>query len=88
MVIEATERARAYEAAGANGLFAPGLHDINLIGQLVKGSELPLNIMVDDNTPPVYVLAAHGVARVSHGPRPYLVAMKALEEAAFAMDNS
>jgi 2-methylisocitrate lyase-like PEP mutase family enzyme len=45
---------------------------------------LPLNIMVGDATPPVHVLAEHGVARVSHGPRPYLVAMKALEEAARA----
>jgi 2-methylisocitrate lyase-like PEP mutase family enzyme len=29
-------------------------------------------------------LAEYGVARVSHGPRPYLMAMKALEEAARA----
>ena len=82
MVIDAVERARAYAEAGANGLFAPGLHDIDLIRQLVGGSPLPLNVMVDDSTPAIPVLAECGVARVSYGPRPYLMAMKALEEAA------
>jgi 2-methylisocitrate lyase-like PEP mutase family enzyme len=84
MVVEAIQRARAYWEAGADGLFAPGLADIGLIARLAKESPLPLNIMVGDATPPVRVLAEHGVARVSHGPRPYLVAMKALEEAARA----
>ena len=82
MVVEAIERARAYAAAGADGLFAPGLADITLIARLAEGSPLPLNIMVGDATPPLRVLAAQGVARVSHGPRPYLVAMQALERAA------
>jgi 2-methylisocitrate lyase-like PEP mutase family enzyme len=84
MVVEAIKRAHAYSEAGADGLFAPGLADIGLIARLAKESPLPLNIMVGDATPPVRVLAEHGVARVSHGPRPYLVAMKALEEAARA----
>jgi 2-methylisocitrate lyase-like PEP mutase family enzyme len=82
MVLEAIERARAYAEAGADGLFAPGLADIALIARLVKESPLPLNIMVGNATPPPRVLAEHGVARVSHGPGPYLMAMKALEEAA------
>ena len=84
MVIEAIERARAYSEAGADGLFAPGLADISLITRLAESVPLPLNIMVGDATPPVRVLAEHGVARVSYGPRPYLMVMKALEEAAGA----
>ena len=84
MVAEAIERARAYADVGADGLFAPGLVDITLIGRLAKESSLPLNVMVSDATPSVRMLAEHGVARVSHGPRPYLVAMKALETAARA----
>ena len=84
MVVEALERARAYAEAGANGLFAPGLADITLIGRLAERSPVPLNIMVGDGTPPLRKLAEHGVARVSHGPRPCLLAMKALEEAARA----
>jgi len=82
MINEALERARAYAEAGADGLFTPGLADITLIGQLAERSPLPLNIMVGDSTPPLRALAECGVARVSHGPRPYLLAMKALEEAA------
>lgn len=54
------------------------------MASLVELSPLPINIMVGDATPPVRVLAEHGVARVSHGPRPYLMAMQALHEAARA----
>ena len=82
MLIEAIERARAYATAGADGLFAPGLVDITLIARLAAASSLPLNIMVGDATPPLRALAAQGVARVSHGPGPYLLAMRALAEAA------
>ncbi len=84
MVVQAIERAHAYADAGADGLFAPGLANIGLIARLAKESALPLNIMVDDATPPICVLADHGVARVSHGPRPYVMTMKTLEEAARA----
>jgi len=84
MVVEAMERARVYAEAGADGLFAPGLADISLIARLAEGSPLPLNIMVAEATPPLRKLAEHGVARVSYGPGPYLMAMQALEEAARA----
>jgi 2-methylisocitrate lyase-like PEP mutase family enzyme len=84
MVAEAIDRAHAYAEAGADGLFAPGLADVTLIARLAKASPLPLNIMVGEATPPLHVLAEHGVARVSHGPGPYILAMKALEDAARA----
>jgi methylisocitrate lyase len=84
MVVQAIERAHAYADAGADGLFAPGLINIGLIAGLAKESPLPLNIMVEDATPPISILADHGVARLSHGPRPYVMAMKTLEEAARA----
>ena len=84
MVVEAIERAHAYADAGADGFFAPGLLDITLIARLAEASPLPLNIMVGDATPPLSALAGHGVARVSHGPGPYLIAMKALDESARA----
>lgn len=84
MVGDAIARSRVYAGAGADGLFAPGLCDIAVIARLAAASPLPLNIMVGDASPSVRVLAQHGVARVSHGPRPYLIAMKALEDAARA----
>lgn len=82
LVDAALERARAYAAAGADGLFAPGLVDERLIGRLVAASPLPVNIMMSDRTPPRAVLAALGVARISHGPGPYRALMKVLEQAA------
>lgn len=84
MLHEAIARGRVYAQAGADGLFAPGLADITLIARLAKESPLPLNVMVGGSTPPLRMLAENGVARVSHGPRPYILAMKALEEAARA----
>jgi 2-methylisocitrate lyase-like PEP mutase family enzyme len=88
MVSEAIDRAHVYAEAGADGLFAPGLADIGLIARLADSSPLPLNIMVGDLTSPLRTLADHGVARVSHGPGPYLIAMKRLEEAARAASAS
>jgi 2-methylisocitrate lyase-like PEP mutase family enzyme len=40
--------------------------------------------MVAEGTPALQTLAEHGIARVSHGPRPYLQVVKGLEEAARA----
>jgi 2-methylisocitrate lyase-like PEP mutase family enzyme len=63
-------------------LFVPGLTDESLIARLAAASPLPLNIMVGENTPSLSKLAQLGVARVSHGPGPYLAMMKKLEQAA------
>jgi 2-methylisocitrate lyase-like PEP mutase family enzyme len=79
---QALQRARAYAAAGADGMFVPGLVDEALIARLVEASPLPVNIMVLPAAPPLARLAALGVARVSHGPGPYLAAMQALAAAA------
>lgn len=84
MVHDALARAQAYADAGADGLFVPGLVDESLIAALVARSPLPVNVMVGAGTPALARLAAAGVARVSHGPGPYLAAMQALEAAARA----
>jgi methylisocitrate lyase len=88
MLSEALERAKRYRDAGADGLFTPGLVDIRLIARLAAASPLPLNVMRLEGTPTVKTLADYGVARVSHGPEPYLLAMKALETAARAASSS
>jgi len=82
MLREAIDRARAYADAGADGIFAPGLIDAALIARLAAASPLPLNILVEENSPSIEVLAQAGVARVSHGPGPYLEVMKMLEQRA------
>lgn len=85
MLSEAIERARAYADAGADGIFAPGLIDPALIARLAAASPLPLNILVEEKSPSIEVLAQAGVARVSHGPGPYLEVMKMLEQRARAV---
>ncbi|WP_431907568.1 isocitrate lyase/PEP mutase family protein [Nonomuraea jabiensis] len=63
---EVEERARVYAEAGADGLFVPGLLDLDAITRLA-GGPLPLNVMAGPGAPPVDRLAAAGVARVSVG---------------------
>ena len=79
------ERARAYADAGADGVFAPGLVNADLIGELAAKSPRPLNIMMMQGAPEVAALGALGVARVSYGGGPYRVAMRALEAGAKAI---
>lgn len=85
MVDQAVERAKIYADAGADGLFVPGLIDQGLIEALVKAVSLPVNVMVGEGTPSFARLAELGVARISHGPGPYLAAMRALQQAAAAI---
>ncbi|WP_327580507.1 isocitrate lyase/phosphoenolpyruvate mutase family protein [Nonomuraea sp. NBC_00507] len=63
---EVEERARVYADAGADGLFVPGLLDLDAIARLA-GGPLPLNVMAGPGAPAVAELAAAGVTRVSVG---------------------
>ena len=80
----ALERALAYAEAGASGLFVPGLADLALLARICAASPLPVNFMAFPGAPPAADVAAAGVARISHGPFPHMLAMKALGEAAVA----
>lgn len=84
MVDAALQRARAYAAAGASGLFVPGVVAESLIARIAEASALPVNIMAMAGAPDRKRLAALGVARISHGPGPYRGAMQYLAEAARA----
>ncbi|MFG2791659.1 isocitrate lyase/phosphoenolpyruvate mutase family protein [Streptomyces sp. NPDC048419] len=66
-VDETLERAAAFLAAGADGIFVPGAVDPGAVKLLVDGIEGPLNVMAGPGAPPVAELAALGVARVSVG---------------------
>ncbi|MFJ3669894.1 isocitrate lyase/phosphoenolpyruvate mutase family protein [Streptomyces sp. NPDC090106] len=61
------ERAAAYRAAGADGIFVPGATDPGTVELLADGVDAPLNVMAGPGAPPVAELAALGVARVSAG---------------------
>lgn len=80
-VEEAIHRASAYAESGASGFFVPGLNDTKLIEKLCRLSPIPINIMVQTDTPTSKKLGELGVARISYGPRPYCLAINALKEA-------
>lgn len=82
MLTNAIERAKAYEQAGADGFFAPGLADEKLIATLCDQVNLPVNIIALPHVPPNSKLKELGVARISYGPVPYRQMLKALAEAA------
>jgi 2-methylisocitrate lyase-like PEP mutase family enzyme len=66
-VQETLERAAAFLAAGADGIFVPGAVDPETVKSLVAGVEGPLNVLVGPGAPSVAELAALGVARISAG---------------------
>lgn len=85
MVEAALERARAYADAGASGFFVPLLADLGLLARFCAASPLPVNFMAFPGAPSAAEVAGAGVARISHGPFPFKLAMKALKEAAAAI---
>ncbi|MGW3038454.1 isocitrate lyase/PEP mutase family protein [Kitasatospora sp. NPDC001159] len=60
-------RAEAYAEVGADGLFVPGLLDLDALTELCKRSPLPVNAMAVAGGPTVAELAATGVRRISVG---------------------
>jgi 2-methylisocitrate lyase-like PEP mutase family enzyme len=84
MVEAALARAHAYAEAGASGIFVPVLADLALLEHFCKASPLPVNFMAWPGAPSAAEVAAAGVARISHGPFPWKLAMKALKDAAAA----
>jgi 2-methylisocitrate lyase-like PEP mutase family enzyme len=69
---QAIERGRAYAAAGANGFFIPGLANLSLVERICRAVNLPVNAMHLPNGPSRADWANAGIARVSHGPFPFM----------------
>jgi len=83
---ETIDRAAAYLAAGASGIFVPFLRDVAAIEQIVKRTGALVNVLpggdVDSRA-----LADAGVARISYGGGPWFAAMAWLEEKARSAIN-
>src|SRR5437868_3139547 len=75
-------RLQAYQAAGADVLYAPGVQDLADIRTLVASVDLPVNVLALPGTAPVAELGAAGVRRISVGSGFNLVALGATVEAA------
>jgi 2-methylisocitrate lyase-like PEP mutase family enzyme len=66
----ALARAATYVAAGADGIFLPGLVAPDAITEAVRATGVPLNVLATPRTPSVAVLRDLGVKRVSTGSGP------------------
>jgi 2-methylisocitrate lyase-like PEP mutase family enzyme len=75
-------RLQAYEQAGADVLYAPGLTAAGDIRTVVEAVGLPVNVLALRGVPPVDELAVLGVRRVSVGGHFAFAALGALVEAA------
>jgi 2-methylisocitrate lyase-like PEP mutase family enzyme len=81
---ETITRLKAYEEAGADVLFAPGLPDIAAVRAVCAAVSKPVNFMagIQGKSFPVDELAAAGVKRISLATSLYRAAMTALVDAA------
>lgn len=70
-VNETIVRAKAYEAAGANGIFVPFISDIAEIKKVVEATSLPVNVLFMQQLPGFKTLSDAGVKRISMGSSVY-----------------
>jgi 2-methylisocitrate lyase-like PEP mutase family enzyme len=75
-------RLRAYQEAGADVLYAPGLVSLEDIRRLVSSVDLPVNVLGRPGAPSVSELASAGVRRISVGGAFAYAALGAAVEAA------
>lgn len=66
---ETVRRAAACVAAGADGIFVPGVADAAVIGRLAQAVGAPLNVLAGPGSPDIPSLERLGVARASVGPK-------------------
>ena len=75
-------RLQAYQEAGADVLYAPGLRSIQDIRQLIREVDRPVNVLAMAGAPTVPELAEAGVSRISVGGSFAFAALGALVSAA------
>ena len=66
-VDDVVSRAARYRAAGADGLFVPGLREPHEIKAIAEASAMPLNLMAWPGLAPAQTLGELGVRRLSAG---------------------
>jgi 2-methylisocitrate lyase-like PEP mutase family enzyme len=87
-LVDTIERLQAYQAAGADVLYAPGLPTAEAIRAVVQGVDRPLNVLAGGGTLfGVATLEALGVKRISVGSALARVALGAFLTAAREMRN-
>ncbi|MES2581718.1 MAG: isocitrate lyase/phosphoenolpyruvate mutase family protein [Pseudomonadota bacterium] len=73
-VAMAVERATLYHAAGADGLFVPGMSGVDDTARVASQTMLPLNLMLLPSMPNISDLFAVGARRFTAGPATFQTA--------------
>jgi 2-methylisocitrate lyase-like PEP mutase family enzyme len=81
-------RLQAYQEAGADVLYAPGVSEAGEIKSIVSSVDRPVNVLALPGVPPVAELAGLGVARISVGSAFAAASWGALVEAATELRDS
>ncbi|MBU8729717.1 isocitrate lyase/phosphoenolpyruvate mutase family protein [Cytobacillus oceanisediminis] len=68
---EAIKRAKAYQDAGADCIFIPGLTDRKIIKRIREEISCPINLLVDPGMPSLSELSEIGIERLSCGSVPF-----------------
>ena len=66
-VEDTVARAAAYLAAGASGIFVPGVVDVDTVSRLTAAIDAPVNILIGPGAPSAPELKAAGAHRISAG---------------------
>jgi len=87
-VEETLRRGAAIKAAGASGLFVPGITEREMITAIVAGVDLPLNVMARPGLPDAGEFKAWGVKRLSAATSVFNAAMAGAQAATVEFLNS
>ncbi|WP_370224638.1 isocitrate lyase/phosphoenolpyruvate mutase family protein [Cytobacillus sp.] len=68
---EAVKRAKAYQDAGADCIFIPGLTDRKILKKIREEISCPINLLVDAEMPSLSELSEIGIERLSCGSGPF-----------------
>ncbi|MDF2036298.1 isocitrate lyase/phosphoenolpyruvate mutase family protein [Cytobacillus oceanisediminis] len=68
---EAVKRGKAYQDAGADCIFIPGLTDRKIIKMIREEISCPINLLVDPEMPSISELSEIGIERLSCGSVPF-----------------
>lgn len=81
----ALQRFALYQSAGADGAFAIGLADQATIARLAQACPLPLNVMIQHDSPSLAELASAGVRRITIGGHATAAALSLVDRIARAI---
>ncbi|MGI1809859.1 isocitrate lyase/PEP mutase family protein [Priestia sp. TGN 0903] len=68
---EAINRGKAYQKAGADCIFIPGLYDMESIKKVRQELSCPINLLSGPNLPSINTLSQVGIERLSTGSAPF-----------------